>query len=347
MEESHEEKKQEKEEVKHDTSEEKIQNRVEHNVSETKEGLTDRMRQNPWMLSSLVLGVITLVLLFNSFSGGGLTGDVISANDAGERLVAYYESNGANGVELDSVSEDNGLYQVNLKYQGSIIPIHVTKDGSLAGSMSSLSDAGSGSSGTTPAPSAGADVEVGDAPVKGDPDAPVTIIEFSDFSCPFCGGATGGNAEVVEYLKRGSPSWEAPVPKIMEEYVESGQVKFVFKYFPGHGTGQDAMKLSWCADAQGKFWEVHDIYFENQDLVEDYDELIRLAGEAGADMAKLEACYNANSDAFDDRLAEETAEGRAAGVRGTPGFIVNGQLVSGAQSFDAFEDIIEAELAKL
>ncbi len=102
--------------------------------------LTDKIRENPWMFSSMVLGVITLILLFNNFSGFGLTGNVISTDDAGEKLLAYYSSNGATGLELSSVEEQNGLYKVNFKYQGAIVPIYMTKDGSMAGSMTSLVD---------------------------------------------------------------------------------------------------------------------------------------------------------------------------------------------------------------
>ena len=77
--------------------------------------------------------------------------------------------------------------------------------------------------------------------VKGSANAPITIIEYSDPSCPFCAAAAGKNQQVIDYLKSRDPSWEAPVPKIIKNYVDTGKVKLVFRYFPGHGKGAEAM----------------------------------------------------------------------------------------------------------
>ncbi len=96
------------------------------------------MRNNPWMLSSIILGVVALILIFNSFSESGLTKNIISADEAGKKLLSYYLLNGAEGLELSSVEEQNELYKVNFKYQGAIVPIYTTKDGQLAGSMTIL-----------------------------------------------------------------------------------------------------------------------------------------------------------------------------------------------------------------
>lgn len=107
-----------------------------------------------------------------------------------------------------------------------------------------------------------------DDPVKGDKNAPVTIIVFSDPSCPFCAAAAGA-PEMVSYMQSRSPSWQPPVPGIMKEYVDTGKVKIAFKYFPGHGLGKTAMKVLWCANEQGKFWELHDLVFANQEAISD------------------------------------------------------------------------------
>ena len=188
-------------------------------------------------------------------------------------------------------------------------------------------------------------VAIGDAPVKGKADAKVTIIEFSDPSCPFCGAATGGNAQVVAYLQQRDSSWTAPVPGIMKDYVDTGKVKIAFKYFPGHGKGADAMKIMWCSNDQGKFWEVHDKMFANQDKMEAGDTagLKKLAVDAGVDSAKLESCLS--SGKYDAKLQSDMAEGRSAGVSGTPAFIINGQMVVGAQSYTDMKQVIDAALA--
>lgn len=188
-------------------------------------------------------------------------------------------------------------------------------------------------------------IELGSSPSRGSDDAPVTIVEFSDFSCPFCGGASGANLEVVNYLKSRDPSWEAPVPKIMETYVKTGKVKYVFKYFPGHGSGQQAHLVGRCLYEQNPegFWQYHDLVFAEQDNTNNEARMKELAVQSGADSAKLESCLE--SGKYDSSLTQETNEGRAAGVQGTPGFFVNGISVSGAQSFSAIQRVIESELS--
>ncbi|MDP2750242.1 MAG: thioredoxin domain-containing protein [Nanoarchaeota archaeon] len=183
--------------------------------------------------------------------------------------------------------------------------------------------------------------------VAGDKNAPVTIIMYTDPSCPFCGGAAGGNMEVVNYLKQRDKTWEPTVPGIMTGYVDTGKVKLVFRYFPGHGSGEDAMKILWCVNEQGsKFWELQDIFFANQNLMEQGDTagLKKLALNLGVDSAKLDSCLA--SGKYDSRLTAEYNTGKIAGVGGTPAFFVNDQLVSGAVSFKTIKQVIESELAK-
>ncbi len=105
-------------------------------------------------------------------------------------------------------------------------------------------------------------------PIKGDKNAKVNIVVFSDPSCPFCAAAAGAPT-MVKYMQSRSPSWQPPVPGIMKEYVDTGKVKIAFKYFPGHGLGKTAMKALWCANEQGKFWELHDLVFANQEAISD------------------------------------------------------------------------------
>jgi hypothetical protein len=105
---------------------------------EFKEGtFTKKMRENPWIISTFVLGVVVIIFLFSNFSGK-LTGNVISADEAGKNLLSYYEASGAEGLNVSSVEETSGLYQVNFEYQGEIVPIFITKDGKFAGSLNPL-----------------------------------------------------------------------------------------------------------------------------------------------------------------------------------------------------------------
>ncbi len=188
-------------------------------------------------------------------------------------------------------------------------------------------------------------LEVGNAPVKGPKDAKVTVVLFSDPSCPFCGAAAGTAADVVAYMKQRSPTWEAPIPGIIKEYVDTGKARIVFKYYPGHGKGIDAMEMMWCANEQEKFWEMHDLLFANQKLMEagDVAGLKTVAlGLSSLDKDKFETCVA--DDKYKAQYDADTQEGQAAGVEGTPAFFINGKLVSGAQPFSALKQAIEAEL---
>jgi len=101
-----------------------------------KSNLTDTCRKNPWIVSTLILGVLSLILLAGSF---GITGNTISEKDIGQQLLEFYESTGAQGLELQSVETVSGVYQVTFKYNGQDVPIFATKDGKFAGSLSPLS----------------------------------------------------------------------------------------------------------------------------------------------------------------------------------------------------------------
>ena len=99
-----------------------------HNTEHHKINFTEKIRENPWILSTIVCGILALVLLTSIFFGG-ITGNVISAQSAAEKVLSYYESAGVEGLTFDSVKEVSGLYEVSLEYQGSIVPIYITKDG--------------------------------------------------------------------------------------------------------------------------------------------------------------------------------------------------------------------------
>jgi len=173
------------------------------------------------------------------------------------------------------------------------------------------------------------EVSLDDDPVKGSPDAPVTIVEFSEFQCPYCG----------LYVRE-------TFPKIDETYVKTGKVKYVFRDFPLtsiHPNAQKAAEAAGCAAQQGKFWEYHDILFTHQDAL-DVPSLKQYAADLGLDTAQFDACLD--SGAMADEVAKDMADGQQYGVTGTPAFFVNGIKLTGAQPFEAFQELIEEELAK-
>jgi protein-disulfide isomerase len=168
-------------------------------------------------------------------------------------------------------------------------------------------------------------VEAAGRPSKGPADAPVELIEFSDFQCPFC--------------LRAFPI----VKQVMAAYPDS--VRLVYRNYPlpGHPRARPAAEAAACAADQGKFWEYHDRLFENQDKLSD-DDLKAHAVALGLDAAKFNACFDATAHKAD--VDADIAAGNEAGVTGTPAFFINGRLLSGAQPLEAFKQVIDEELQR-
>jgi protein-disulfide isomerase len=165
-----------------------------------------------------------------------------------------------------------------------------------------------------------------DDPVLGDPKAPVTVVEFSDFQCPFC-------RQVMPTLKR-----------LREAYGD--RVRIVWKDFPLtsiHPQAFKAAEAAQCAREQGKFWEYHDRLFENQQAL-DPDFLKKYAADTGLDSAKFNACLDTAK--YAERVQAQMGVGNQLGVSSTPSLFVNGRMVSGAQPFEVFAAIIDEELER-
>jgi len=162
-------------------------------------------------------------------------------------------------------------------------------------------------------------------PVRGPKDAPVTIVEFSEYQCPFCG-------RVTPTLKQ-----------IEEKYGD--KVRVVFKDFPlqNHLQAPKAAEAAHCAGDQGKYWELHDRLFSNQQALQVAD-LKKSAGAIGLDQAKFDQCLDAGTHAA--IVKEDVELGESMGVQSTPTLYINGRIVTGAQPLKVFEDIIDDELAR-
>lgn len=308
---------------------------------EVKKGFLSNARENPWMVSTLVLGVLFLAtLILYTSVGPSVTGNVISEKAVSDKVLAYAQAQGVDGASIDSVSKTGDAYTVTVNVNGQKVPLLLSADGKyLLQPFDTTTTAG------TPTTGVKADVTVGDAPVIGDANAPVTIVEFSDFSCPFCAAASGDNADMVAYMKKNNPSWESPVQGFMRDYVQTGKVRFAVKYSMGHSGGHPAQLVAWCLNDQSSdlHWKFYAEAFAHQADVEDAAKMRALAQTLGADMTKLDACLS--SKKYDDRFDREQAEGQAAGAQGTPAFFVNGRLVSGAVPYSQMKTVIDAELA--
>lgn len=201
-----------------------------------------------------------------------------------------------------------------------------------------------------PEPQRVAGVSVDDDPAKGLADAPVTIIEFSDFLCPFCAVSAGFREDLSSQLKSRDETWEAAVPKIIDTYIKDGKVKFVFRDCPFHGeAAQKASEAAQCAQDQGKYWEMHDLLFSRQ---EDFpreenkitDFLPGLAQELGLNQDQFKECLTQGK--YTEEVKKDLEAAKSYGVTGTPTYFVNGRKLVGAQGFESFRKVIEEELNK-
>ena len=188
-------------------------------------------------------------------------------------------------------------------------------------------------------------ISIGESPVIGKEEAQLVIYEFSDFSCPYCAAAAGYNSQIIQGFKNVDSKWEAPVPKIISSYVKTGKVKFVYKYYPGHGEGVPAHLVGYALDEQDLFWEFHDKVFAQQGNADDLEKMKDIARDLGADMEKLEEFLNSNKGNF--LLQSDIQMGQKIKVSGTPTFIINGRLIAGAYSYADMKVIIDEELAGL
>ena len=163
-------------------------------------------------------------------------------------------------------------------------------------------------------------------PARGPANAPVTIVEFSDFECPFC------------------KSFNPTLEQVRKEFGD--KVRIVFRQYPLsaiHPNAQKAAEASLCADDQGKFWEMHDALFADRSKLA-VAELKKTAAGLKLDAAKFDLCLD--SGRYAGRVKQDFREGTQAGVNGTPAIFVNGRPMSGAVPFEDVAKIIREEMAR-
>jgi protein-disulfide isomerase len=271
-----------------------------------------------------------------SLSGGGLTAEevgIITEEYIIQNLVPEDIT-----VSVDKVTEKSGVYEleITLTRDGDSQKRvdYVSKDGDLLFSLvvDMSRETAPEIPGVQPDISDVLDIDMmaltDDDPRKGSDDAPVIIVEFSDFQCPFCAQATVTIEEVVETY--------------------GDNVLLVYRDFPLHSIHPEAGKAAeaaQCAFEQDKFWEYHDILFEKQrewsgvgvPKFKEYAVSLSLDSEA------FNTCLD--SGVYTAEVEADLQEGTHFGVTGTPAFFINGRKVSGAQPFSAFQQIIDEELA--
>jgi protein-disulfide isomerase len=205
----------------------------------------------------------------------------------------------------------------------------------ISGSLIYSTRAGKGA--PTPSPAAGSEnsapvvvKEVSNSRsrdvILGDENAPVTVVIYGDYQCPFC-----------ERLYQGAEQ------QIRDQYVKTGKVRMIYREFPldGHPYARPASLAAECAKDQGKFWAFHDALFEQQANLPTMD-FAKLAADLGMNRDTFSSCLAAKK--YEPEVAASITEGTKFGVTGTPAIFVNGTLISGAQPFATFQSAIEAAL---
>lgn len=187
----------------------------------------------------------------------------------------------------------------------------------------------------TPDPNGGGGGGGGSAPqivptdhILGDANAPVTVVEYADFECPFCGRFA-----------------RETFPAIKQQYIDTGKVRWVFRHFPLrsiHPNAEGAARATECADDQGQFWAYHDEVYENQSAGLQSAKLKEYATNVGLNRSLFDPCADGDSKAV--RVQTDVNSGTALGVSSTPTFYVNKVKVVGFQTVQQMSQVIENEL---
>lgn len=169
--------------------------------------------------------------------------------------------------------------------------------------------------------------------ILGNAKAKVTIVEFSDFQCPFC-----------------RSFFEGAYVQIKKEYIDTGKVRFVYRHYPlpFHSAARPSALAVECAGEQGKFWQLHDKIFAEQTkkgtgtIAYGVPELKTWASQIGLNTSQFNSCLD--SEKYASNVDADSAAGAKFGVSGTPAFFINGKLLVGAQPFAQFKALIDSEL---
>jgi len=174
------------------------------------------------------------------------------------------------------------------------------------------------------------------APIKGDPKATLILLEFTDYQCPFCGRF-----------------FRTALPEIDRAYIQTGKLRHAIRDYPlpMHSHAAQAAEAADCAGAQGRYWEMHDLLFNNQQAL-GLQQLTTYANSLKLDMKAFDNCMS--TGAFKDKIARDIADGQRVGVTGTPSFIlgvttdgktITGSVITGTRPFAFFKGLIDVKLA--
>lgn len=278
---------------------------------------------NYWKLTSIILIILVIILFYRQQFSGFST----SPKKAGEKIVNYLNERTDGGVSYNSYKDLGNLYEITVDYQNNKIPVYITKDGNyFIQAAIPIDDQLSNNPEVKNEP---LEVSQDDDEILGDSNAKVTIIEFSDYQCPFC-----------------KKFYDETLPLLKKDYINTGKVKLIYRDYPLssiHPKAQKASEAAECAGEQKKYYDYHDKLFKNQNFLE-IDNLKKYAKELGLNTKEFNDCLDSNKMASE--VQKDLEDGQNLGVDGTPAFFINGIPLTGSQPFEAFKNLIEQELIK-
>lgn len=286
-----------------------------------------------WKIATTILAII---VVFSVFNNGFSFGQGLSQEQAADKAMTFINTqllSGGSKAILNSVKEEGGLYLMNINVGGQNTDVYILKDGTklfpqgidLEANPTAPQNTNTATTKTKVDPATLAD----DDAVRGDKNTPLTIVEFSDYQCPYC-----------------AKFYQQTLPSIEEQYIKTGKVKLIYRDFPLdiHENAQKAAEAAECAGEQNKYYEMHDKLFESG-VAGGITSFKQYAKEIGLDTAKFNQCLD--SGAMVGEVQKDLSDGKQLGVSGTPAFFINGQMLTGAQPFSTFQQVIEQELAKI
>lgn len=310
-----------------------------------------KLPMHNWAIATYIFGVLSIILLIMLFTGNtfGLMGKVISEADMKKQVDTFVNTQliPQGGANIEDLKQESGLYVATVSLDGSKVPLYFTKDGKFISPGRDLTLINSNipvDNSNTNTPGKIVQASVDNDAVEGSSSAKVTIIEFSDYQCPFC-----------------RKFWSETYHQLKKEYIDTGKVKLVLRDFPleFHPSAMIAAQAAECVREKGgdsAYFKMHDKMFSEQNKLDGGDSLTgpvkttvqftkedlkKWAKDLGYDIA---SCLD--TEKFKSEVEKDLADGQAAGVSGTPSFIINGKELSGAQPFSAFKSTIDAELNK-
>lgn len=219
-----------------------------------------------------------------------------------------------------------------LKGQGGVVPAATTgvNNGTATGTQTAPTAAQS----ATPQK---VDIKLDNLdPIRGNQNAKVTVVEFADYQCPFCGALSGYNKSMVDYMKQNDSSWEPFLPNALKDYVDSGKVRLIYKDFAFLDGGKDdgeshlAAQAAHCANDQGKYFEYHDLLYSNQNGENKgafaKDKLLGFAENLKLNTTDFKNCLDTQK--YLSKVKDNTTSARAYKVNSTPSIFVDGTMVT-------------------